>query len=69
MRKLCKFIGTVVSLSAIAFTAYTLYEGYMKKEDNEKEDDFDDFFEDDAFKEGKSAKREYVTIDIDKKEE
>ena len=69
MKRLCKFITTVISLGAICYTAYTLYEKYCKKETDEKDDDFDDFFEDDAFKEGKSAKREYVTIDIDKKEE
>ena len=69
MRRLFKFLTTVISLGAIAFTAYTLYERYFKKDEDGKEDDFDDFFEDDAFKEGKSSKREYVTIDIDKKED
>lgn len=68
MRKLCRFLGTVISLSAIAYTAYSLYEKYGAKKEDDNDEDFDDFFEDASFKEGKGEKREYVTIDIDKDE-
>ncbi|MCQ2538165.1 MAG: hypothetical protein MJ124_07185 [Lachnospiraceae bacterium] len=65
MKKIFKFVSCVVSLAAIGFTGYTLYKKYVVKDQDETDDGFDDLFEDDSFKEGKS-KREYVNVDIDK---